>query len=430
MTVSPPPTPSSKTPNDNERRFKAIHLPCEWVEDYRPGGYHPVNLGDVFNNGQYKVIRKLGEGSYSTVWLAHDLERNRYVALKFLVSKISESTNELRILRHVNQVAPVQAAQHITQLLAEFEHRGPNGLHKCLVFEMMGPTVNTMVEELPQFKPRMWEMKIRYPTRMAKSILRQSLKSLAFLHEHGIAHGDFQPGNMLFALDDISSELEDVLQQDDSGQSELVQRLDSKEDIWAPRHLYVGQPLASLVNHTGDFRIKLSDMGGAYFFTDPPTKPITPAGLRAPEMILTGAINNTLDVWSFGCLVFELITGQPLFCVPWCDSEVKQNDGHLLSLTTTLGPLPDELYKQWETSWLYFTPQRKLFNFELGGVAEGAEPLMAEQPSMEESFDQADPDLGREEADQVKSLIRRILQYDPAKRPSPAEILRDPWFCN
>jgi non-specific serine/threonine protein kinase len=43
------------------------------VEDYRPGGYHPVVLGDVFNH-QYKVIRKLGEGSYSTVWLAHDIK--------------------------------------------------------------------------------------------------------------------------------------------------------------------------------------------------------------------------------------------------------------------------------------------------------------------------------------------------------------------
>lgn len=67
---------------------------------------------------------------------------------------------------------------------------------------------------------------------------------------------------MLFALDDINSELEEVLQQDDSRQSESVQRLDSKEDLWAPRYLYVGEPLASLVNHTGDFRIKLSDMGG------------------------------------------------------------------------------------------------------------------------------------------------------------------------
>lgn len=48
---------------------------------------------------------------------------------------------------------------------------------------------------------------------------------------------------------------------------------------------------------------------------------------------------------------------------------------------------------------------------------------------MEELFDQAGPDLGEDEARRVKALIRRILQYDPAKRPSPAEILLDPWFC-
>lgn len=73
MNASPTPTPPSGVLNDDERRFESITSPCEWVEDYRPGGYHPVHLGDVFNNGRYKVIRKLGEGSYSTVWLAHDL---------------------------------------------------------------------------------------------------------------------------------------------------------------------------------------------------------------------------------------------------------------------------------------------------------------------------------------------------------------------
>ncbi|KAF2968431.1 hypothetical protein GQX73_g5125 [Xylaria multiplex] len=432
MGVSPPPTPSPKAPNNDDLRFKTITLPCEWVEDYRPGGYHPVHLGDVFN-GQYKVIRKLGEGSYSTVWLAHDLENKRYVALKIAVSKISESTNEVQILRHLSQVAPVQEfQQHITQLLAQFEHQGPNGLHKCLVFELMGPTVNVMVEELPQFKPRMWGMKVRYPPHMAKSILRQSLQSLVFLHKHGIAHGDFQPGNMLFALNATNSTLGGVLQQEESEQSELVQRLDGKEDLWAPRYLYVGKPLASLVNHAGDFKIKLSDMGGAYFFTNPPEKPIIPAGLRAPELVLTGAVNNTLDIWGFGCLIFELITGRQLFCVPWYKSEVNRDDDHLLSLTTCLGPLPDELYRHWKTSSLYFTPERKLFNYQLGGVAQGAEPLMLEEQeqTMEKMFDEANPDLCQEEAHQVKSLVRRILQYDPEKRPSAAEVLSDPWFSN
>jgi non-specific serine/threonine protein kinase len=73
MSASPPPTPPARAPDYEDRRFKNITLACEWIEDYHPGGYHPVHLGDVFNNGQYKVIRKLGDGSYSTVWLARDL---------------------------------------------------------------------------------------------------------------------------------------------------------------------------------------------------------------------------------------------------------------------------------------------------------------------------------------------------------------------
>lgn len=40
---------------------------------YCTGGYHPVRIGDVFNNGKYKIVRKLGYGIYSTVWLARDL---------------------------------------------------------------------------------------------------------------------------------------------------------------------------------------------------------------------------------------------------------------------------------------------------------------------------------------------------------------------
>lgn len=48
----------------------------EDLEDYCKGGYHPVRIGDVFNEGAYVVVRKLGWGHFSTVWLAKDV---RYV---------------------------------------------------------------------------------------------------------------------------------------------------------------------------------------------------------------------------------------------------------------------------------------------------------------------------------------------------------------
>lgn len=182
------------------------------------------------------------------------------------MSEISESTRELQILRYIAKAAPVEGGRYVTQLLDEFKHCGPNGIHTCLVFEPMGPSVNTMVEELPQFNPRRQGMKVRYPPRMAKSILKQSLQALAFLHENNIAHGDLQPGNILFALDDINSMPEDVLQQEQNVQtrsiSDLVQRLDGKRDLWAPQYLCAAQQLVSFTSCAEGFKIKLSDMGG------------------------------------------------------------------------------------------------------------------------------------------------------------------------
>ena len=195
------------------------------------------------------------------------LRYSRYVALKILVSEISGSTTELQVLRHITQVAPVNGTPHITRVLDEFEHCGPNGVHKCLAFEPMGPSVNTMVEELPQFKPRKRGMKVRYPPWMAKRILKQSLQGLAFLHENGIAHGDFQPGNMLFTLNNtIDSTPEGVLRQEEDVQarwiSPPVHRLDGKEDKWAPRYLCLVQSLVPWTCYTEGFKVKLSDMGG------------------------------------------------------------------------------------------------------------------------------------------------------------------------
>jgi len=43
--------------------------------DYRPGGYHPVALGETLKDGRYKIHHKLGHGGFSTVWVARDYRR-------------------------------------------------------------------------------------------------------------------------------------------------------------------------------------------------------------------------------------------------------------------------------------------------------------------------------------------------------------------
>jgi serine/threonine-protein kinase SRPK3 len=54
----------------------------DW-EDYVKGGYHPVKIGDTFSDERYIVVRKLGWGHFSTVWMAKD---QKYVCpLAFLL---------------------------------------------------------------------------------------------------------------------------------------------------------------------------------------------------------------------------------------------------------------------------------------------------------------------------------------------------------
>ncbi len=70
-----PPTPSSNAPTkQSEWRFHPITSATEWIEDYRPGGLHPIHLGDTLDGDRYKILRKLGYGSFSTVWLARDAQ--------------------------------------------------------------------------------------------------------------------------------------------------------------------------------------------------------------------------------------------------------------------------------------------------------------------------------------------------------------------
>jgi hypothetical protein len=60
----------------------------EGAAAYHPGGFHPIHIGDIFND-RYEVKNKIGYGVYSTVWLVRDL-KNQYVSSTTLYDQLDE----------------------------------------------------------------------------------------------------------------------------------------------------------------------------------------------------------------------------------------------------------------------------------------------------------------------------------------------------
>lgn len=58
--------------SEADRDLYNCDVDAEPLFRYRPGGFHPVHLGDTFKEGRYRVIHKLGYGGFSTIWLARD----------------------------------------------------------------------------------------------------------------------------------------------------------------------------------------------------------------------------------------------------------------------------------------------------------------------------------------------------------------------
>ena len=192
MSAEAPPTeaelqksPTEATPVENELNITSMewdfhepHIQSEGLENYVRGGYHPVHLGDVFED-KYKVVHKLGYGGFSTVWLARDSVLQRYVAIKILCAEVSSQGPELKVLNYLKQSSTDHPGRrYVALLLDHFELHGPNGTHLCLVSEVLGPSIAYLIGKDLQLRGK-----------IARKVARQLVQAVAFLHSQGVCHG-------------------------------------------------------------------------------------------------------------------------------------------------------------------------------------------------------------------------------------------------
>lgn len=244
----------------------------------------------MFIHNNYKIIEKIGEGSYGKVYKARDICTNKFVALKRMMLEVEQEGVPATALREVSLLQMLSESSHIIKLLSvkHVEEIGYPILY--LVFEYMTMDLKKWMDS-NGFGPK----KMLSHT-VVKSLLYQILKGVTHCHNHGVMHRDLKPSNLLI------------------------------ENNPTVPHLSC---------------IKVGDLGLGRAYSIPIksyTHEIVTLWYRAPEILLgISHYGLGVDIWSVGCIFAELSTKTPLFSG---ESEIHQ----ILQIFKLLGTPREDIW--------------------------------------------------------------------------------------
>jgi serine/threonine protein kinase len=287
----------------------------------------------------YKALQVIGSGSFGVVYQARCLDNNEIVAIKKVFQDRRYKNRELQILKELNHNNVIKIKHYFYTPGAKSDDTYLN-----VVMDFVPTTVGKAVRENKKSKKEL-------PPILVKLYAYQMLRAINYIHALGICHRDIKPQNIL--LDDT--------------------------------------------NHI----LKLCDFGSAKKLISEESNVayICSRYYRAPELIFGATeYNFSVDVWSTGCVIAELVLNEPLF--PG-DTSIDQ----IVEIIKLLG-----------------TPTRKQIN-EMNPDYKSYKFPFIKSYTYEEVFN------GRTNVDKVFfDLLRKMLCYDPKNRITPLKAMLHPFF--
>jgi serine/threonine-protein kinase len=224
---------------------------------------------------RYRIERELGAGGMATVYLAHDLKHDRRVAIKVLRAELTEALGEERFLREITTTAGLRHP-HILPL---YDSGSAAGSLFYVMPYVEGETIEARLRrdhQLPLFD--------------ALRITREVADALGYAHDHGIVHRDVKPANILY----------------ESG------------------HAVVADfGIARAVQAAGG--VQLTQVGVSIG---------TPSYMSPEQAAGEQRIDGRSDLYSLGCVLFEMLAGQPPFTGTTAAAVVSQ---HLTAPVPSIG---------------------------------------------------------------------------------------------
>lgn len=335
--------------------------------------------------GKYRLIKLLGDGTFGRVLLAKDQYDNREVAIKVIrdVKRYGENARiEADILKDIRKIDPRGEASRSAIMWETFEH----GRHFCLVFEPCGASLYDFLKK-NSFRG-FWLQDIQ-------TFASQSLAALAFLHERlRMTHTDLKPENIL---------LESM---------EPARQVDfPREATWKPS---AKRRSTSSYVRPATPAIRLIDFGNATYEDEHHSSIINTRQYRGPEVILSLGWNERSDVWSMGCILMELYTGELLF-------GTHENLEHLALMERILEPIPSSMLaavpKGTREKFVSMSSRQPRLLWPEGAQGASSERHVRSQRQLADM-------MAYQQHLSFTSFVGHCLTIDPAKRPSASEASR------
>lgn len=277
-------------------------------------------------NKYYILLDKIGEGVYSTVWLSYSILQQKYVAIKMFDSNdYYDGLYEIEILKNVNKY------------IEHFVYKK----RICIVNKLYAGTLYDLITK-SRYKKGL-------PINMVKQITKQILQQLDIIHNtYNIIHTDLKPENIFFNgyNDNINNTINDF--NEICLKYKTIPKISRKLKMIDSKHYYKkyynfllkNKIFLNLISNNTKFNntinkvnnksfnhninsnsnfdinstinVEIGDYGNC-IKNNKSKSTIQTIYYRAPEIILKEDYNNKIDIWSVGCIVFELLTGDILF---------------------------------------------------------------------------------------------------------------------
>uniref|UniRef100_A0A0E0JKL6 dual-specificity kinase n=1 Tax=Oryza punctata TaxID=4537 RepID=A0A0E0JKL6_ORYPU len=349
-----------------------------WRDDDRDGHY-VFDLGENLNR-RYKILSKMGEGTFGRVLECWDRETHEYVAIKVVRSIRKYRDAAMIEIDVLNRLAENERYRSLcVQIQGWFDYRN----HICIVFEKLGPSLYDFLKR-NRYQP--------FPVELVREFGRQLLESVAYMHELRLIHTDLKPENILLVS------------------SEYIRVPGSKKNSQDEMH-FKCLPKSSA--------IKLIDFGSTAFDNQEHSSIVSTRHYRAPEIILGLGWSFPCDLWSVGCILVELCSGEALF-------QTHENLEHLAMMERVLGPLPEHMIRKASSSAQKYFRRGARLNWPEGAVSRESIRAVKKLDRLK--------DLVARKADHSRAvladLLYGLLKFEPSERLTAQEALDHPFFRN